>query len=107
MDKKETKSSKSPSELEAILMQNIESIKGLSSKKMFGGYGIFHENKMFGIVSAKSEIFFKANEDTKATHESEGGVRHSRMSYYSVPEKILHQKKTLTVWAKKSIAISK
>jgi len=107
MGEKGTKLTKTSTELEVLLMQKLKSIEGITSKKMFGGYGIFHEKKMFGIISAKSEIFFRANETTQPEYEALGGVRHSRMPYFTIPEEILAEEKKLIAWAKKSIDISK
>ncbi len=101
------KLTKTPSELEVMLMKKLDTIEGISSKKMFGGYGIFHEKKMFGIISAKSEIFFKVNDATQKEYETNGGIRHSRMPYFSLPEKVLSNKKSAISWAKKSIEVSK
>lgn len=107
MGEKNTKLTKSAADLEAMLMKKLDTIDGITSKKMFGGYGIFHEKKMFGIISAKSEIFFKVNETTQVDYETKGGQRHSRMPYFSVPDKILSNKKSIISWTKKSIEISK
>jgi len=107
MEEKGTKLTKSVAVLEKMLMKKLDTMEGITSKKMFGGYGIFHEKKMFGIISAKSEIFFKVNETTQAEYEAKGAVRHSRMPYFTVPDKILSNKKNAISWAKKSIEISK
>lgn len=107
MGEKGTKLTKSASDLEKMLMKKLDSIEGITSKKMFGGYGIFHEKKMFGIISAKSEVFFRVNETTQASYEAKGAVRHSRMPYFTIPDKILSNKKSTISWARKSIEISK
>jgi len=36
-----------------LLVEKLISIGSITSKKMFGGHGIFHEGKMFAIVDSK------------------------------------------------------
>ena len=36
-----------------LLLEKLARINGISSKKMFGGHGIFHDGKMFGMVDSK------------------------------------------------------
>ena len=89
------------------MVEKLKSIKGISSKKMFGGHGIFHEGKMFGIVNSKGEWYLKADESSVPDFEEKGAHKHGRMPYYSIPEAVINDDKILKTWAKKSIAISK
>ncbi|MBT8327577.1 MAG: TfoX/Sxy family protein [Bacteroidia bacterium] len=90
-----------------LLISKIEGIGGITSKKMFGGHGIFHDAKMFGIIDSKGKCFMKVNDETKPQFEAAGGVQHSRMPYYSVPLAIVNDQETIVTWAKKSIELSK
>ncbi len=96
------------SELSAELMKaKLSSIEGITTKKMFGGHGIFHDGKMFGIIDSKGQSLLKVNDSTKADFEEKGATKHSRMPYYSIPIEILENQDELVKWAKKSIEISK
>ena len=44
------------------LARHLNPIGGITSKKMFGGHGIFHEGKMFCIVDSKGNSFMKVDE---------------------------------------------
>ena len=90
-----------------LLLERLSRIEGITSKKMFGGHGIFQEGKMFGIVDSKGQGYLKADDSNKADFEALGCHKHSRMPYLSIPEKIFNDPETLVEWAKKSIDISK
>lgn len=90
-----------------FLTENLMAIEGVTTKKMFGGHGVFHDGKMFGIVDSKGQIFFKADAVSQADYEALGGQRHSRMPYFSIPETILENSEKLVEWAQRSIELSK
>ncbi len=107
MGEKGDKLSNKGASAEAELMKKLATIDSITSKKMFGGYGIFHDGKMFGIVNSKGGIFFKVTDDNLEMYEKAESEKHSRMPYYSVPDKVLAKKAALVKWAKKSIEVSK
>lgn len=90
-----------------LLVSRLEAIAGISSKKMFGGHGVFHRGKMFGIVDSKGQAYFKVGEANRHEYEEKGSHKHGKMPYYSIPGSILNDGESLLVWAKKSIEISK
>ncbi|GLR15503.1 TfoX/Sxy family protein [Portibacter lacus] len=90
-----------------FLLEQLDLIEGITAKKMFGGYGIFHEGKMFGIVNAIGEIFFKATPELSQKYIRKGSIKHSRMPYYTVPEEILEEDSHIVTWANESIQASK
>jgi DNA transformation protein len=90
-----------------LIVSKLEAIGGVSTKKMFGGHGIFHDGKMFGIVDSKGQSFLKADDSNRGDYEGAGSHQHSRMPYFSIPDDVLNNQDTLTSWVEKSIAISK
>ncbi len=73
----------------------------VTSKGMFGGYGIFRDGSMFGLVDSVGEWFLKANDDAQATAFQEAGSRkHGRMPYWSVPATVTSDEATLHAWAR-------
>ncbi|WP_424962023.1 TfoX/Sxy family protein [Ekhidna sp.] len=87
-----------------LAIEKLSSIEGITSKKMFGGHGIFHEGKMFGLVDPKGNISLKVDEVLEKEYLSLGCTKHGKMPYYSVPKNIFHSDEFIQ-WAKKSIAI--
>lgn len=89
------------------LLVQLTTIEGVTSKRMFGGHGIFHDGKMFGMVTAKGQRYFKADESNLSNYTDKGSEKHSRMPYYSIPEDIMEDDALLLSWAEKAIVISK
>jgi DNA transformation protein len=85
----------------------IGTLGEITSKKMFGGHGIFHEGKMFGMIDSKGKYFMRVDETNQAEYEKKGSERHSRMPYFSIPDDVIKDPKSLVTWAKKSIKASK
>ncbi len=90
-----------------ILLEKLESVGGISIKKMYGGHGFFHEGKMFGILDSKGKIFMKSDEANKSEFIVLGGGKESKMPYFSIPVSIVNKPKSLILIVKKSIELSK
>ncbi len=89
-----------------LLLERLSEIKGITAKKMFGGQGIFHEGKMFGMVDTKGKIAFKVDDQLEKEYLKMGSSKHGKMPYYSIPYHILNSE-DLIDWAKKSIGVAK
>ena len=90
-----------------LIVEKLQGIKGITTKRMFGGNGIFHEGKMFGMVDSKGKYFLKADDRFNDDFLSKGAIKHSRMPYYSIPDEIFANNEELILWAKKSISLKK
>ena len=88
-----------------LFVERLSGLSRITSKKMFGGFGIFCNNQMFGIVNSEGQVFLKAEDKMKPRFEKLGSVKHSRMPYYSIPEEIFNNLEQFTSWAKESILI--
>lgn len=78
---------------------------GISTKAMFGGYGIFHEGTMFGILKGTG-LFFKVGDSNRHDYEKAGAKQYKPMPYYQVPVDVLNNTKTLLDWARASIQVA-
>lgn len=87
-------------------MEKMAGIDGITYKKMFGGFGFFCNEKMFGIISPEGEPFLKASDSNKALFENAGSSQHSRMPYFSIPAAVWNDPDELREWIQKSIAIT-
>ncbi|NNE68531.1 MAG: TfoX/Sxy family protein [Pyrinomonadaceae bacterium] len=104
------KGDKHTSEVQAAadsLVASISSLGDVTSKKMFGGHGIFHEGTMFGIIDSSGKAFFKSNEFLIDRFEAAGSEKHGRMPYFSIPESVLNNQSELIEWANTAIRGSK
>ncbi len=89
-----------------LLVEKLVTIGGVTSKKMFGGHGIFQDGKMFGIIDSKGKSFLKADATNELDFINASSEKHGKMSYYSIPEGVMNSEELLK-FAEKSIAISK
>jgi DNA transformation protein len=97
--------------LEFVIGQ-LEGLDGVTSRKMFGGAGIFHEKKMFGLIS-ESSFFLKVDDSNRDLYEKEKMEQFRpwpdkpmRMPYYEVPARVLEDREVLREWARVSIEIA-
>jgi DNA transformation protein and related proteins len=77
----------------------------VSVRRMFGGYGVYHDGLMFGLV-ADEVLYLKADAELvprfealglpQFTYESRGRV--SRMSYYQAPPEVLEDADAAAEW---------
>lgn len=87
-----------------VLTEKLAAIDGISSKKMFGGNGIFHDGSMFAMVDSKGRIFMKADPtELSGVGSSE---KHGRMPYYALPADLDLTTDQWIEWAKRSMAIN-
>ncbi len=87
------------------VMERLASIGGVTSRAMFGGYGIFHEGTMFALIS-KANLYFKVDDSNIAAYEQAGSQRFQLTSYYEVPADVFEDTDKLTDWANTSIAVA-
>lgn len=81
-------------------------LEGIRAKRMFGGYGLFRDGLMFGLI-AGSTLYFKTDSQNLAhftarelepfTYPKAGKV--VQMSYYRAPEEAFDNSETMCEWA--------
>ena len=89
------------------LMDRLRSIGGIDTKKMFGGRGFMHQERMFGFVDSKANFFLKADDALKQELEEQGGERHSRMPYISISDELLRSDERVLDWVKRAMQLTK
>ena len=87
---------------------------GVSARAMFGGYGLYRDGVIFGII-ADDTLYFKVGDSNRAQYEAAGsrpfsyGTARGKkavMSYWEVPARVLEDRKTAAAWAEESRALS-
>ncbi len=73
---------------------------------MFGGFGIFHQGLMFGLI-ADGSLYLKADAETQELFTAEGSEAFSyykkekeyRLSYYLAPDEFFEDQDACLHWA--------
>ena len=97
------------SEFVDYLEEVFDAFGKIRARKMFGGYGIYHDGVMFGLV-ADDTLYLKADEKTVDLFEKRGlgpfqydkAGRIVKMSYYLAPEEIFDSPGDATLWARRA-----
>jgi DNA transformation protein len=90
-----------------FLNEAFEEFGLIDVRKMFGGYGIYYDGVMFGLVE-KNTLYLKADESTQKQFESRGlsqfqydrAGKAVKMSYYKAPEEVYEDREKAAVWAR-------
>ncbi len=104
-DKGEPQSAAGAAAVERLL-DDLVPCGDVTSRKMFGGYGVFHEGTMFAIVDGRGDAYLRADEPTSVSFEATGSSRHGTMPYWSIPEAVRCDDAQLVEWARRSITIA-
>ena len=97
------------------LLDHIEKILikfPVTSRKMFGGIGIFSEDVMFALIYDEI-VYLKSTPEIAKTYSEDSTQfeppfrRTMKMPYWSIPEKILRDWDRFADWAYKSLEYAK
>ena len=89
------------------LPEVFERFGRVSARRMFGGHGIFHEGRMFGLVSGE-RLYLKTDEESRAKFEAKGLAPFEYMrsgkltptSYVEAPPEIYEDREEAARWAR-------
>ena len=92
-----------------FLSEVFEQFGAVQARKMFGGYGLYHNGIMFGLV-VDEMLYLKADETAAHFFESRGleqfeyrrGNKIVKLSYYLAPEEIFDDREEAATWACRS-----
>lgn len=97
-----------------VMSRYFKNISGIKSRSMFGGYGLYKNGVIFGMI-AEGNLYFKVN----ATNIKEYQAAKSEpftylgskgkpisMSYWKVPAAVLKNEKLLKEWIENSLKAS-
>jgi len=81
----------------------------ISLRRMFGGQGVFHEGRMFGLIAggrlylkadAQSAAFFEALQLSPFEYQRQGKT--ARLSYYEAPPELFEDRHEAALWARRA-----
>ena len=98
------------SEFLNYVLEQLSTLQGVSSRRMFGGVGLYCDGVIFGLI-AGDVLYFKANGANRADYESRGMGQFRpfkdkpklSMSYYEVPADVLEDRDECATWARRYI----
>ena len=93
----------------SYVVELMQSVGPVRAKRMFGGYGIFLDALMFGLI-ADNVLYLKADKETEAEFKSRGldAFTYNKkdkiltMSYYQAPDETLEDRDEMNDWANKA-----
>ncbi|HEX2896967.1 MAG TPA: TfoX/Sxy family protein [candidate division Zixibacteria bacterium] len=94
-----------------VIEDLLGDIDGITSRAMFGGWGIYKDGFIFAIIF-EGELYFKADETTSTDFEKLGshmfvykdGEKQSTMSYWLLPAEVQENREMLFQYVTKSVS---
>lgn len=96
---------------EYVVHDLLGNVPGISSRAMFGGFGIYKNGVIFAII-VESELYFKVNDQNRAEFEKigshpfvykRGDGKEVSMSYWLVSEEIMENRELFASLVESSI----
>jgi DNA transformation protein len=91
----------------AYLHEVFDAFGPIRARRMFGGWGIYHDGLMFGLYAA-GRLYLKTDAHNVAQFEAAGSApftymqrgKSVKLSYWSAPEVILDEREQAQLWAR-------
>jgi DNA transformation protein len=96
------------------VLEQFGNAEGISTRRMFGGVGIYRYGAMFGLV-ADERLYFKVDEANKPDYQNAGSVpftydKHNKtggkkilaMSYWELPAHVFEDRDLIFSWMTKA-----
>jgi DNA transformation protein and related proteins len=95
------------------VIEQLREAGPVTGRSMFGGYGIYLDGAIFGII-ASDVLYFKVDDSNRPDFEA-AGMQPFRpfkdssevMQYYEVPADVLEDRERAAEWARRAAAISR
>jgi DNA transformation protein len=93
------------------VLEQLSGAEGISSRRMFGGFGLYRHDVFFAIINGDT-LFFKVSDASRADYQTRGMARFRpyrdkpqvSMSYYEVPADVLEDADECVRWAMRAVA---
>lgn len=97
----------------AYILEQLDGIANLRSRRMFGGVGLYSGDLFFGLIDDDT-LFFKTDGSNSAEYIARDMPRfmpfpdrpEAVMAYYQVPADIVEDIEGIREWARKSVAVA-
>lgn len=89
------------------VFDQLVGLQYFTKRAMFGGYGLYHDGHIFGVITGNAKLYFKTDEETRQDYTGVGmSAWNESKNYYEVPPQILAAPDVLIEWAKRAAQIS-
>ena len=97
----------------AYVLEQLAALPRVSSRRMFGGAGLYREEFFFGLI-ADDVLYLRVNDSNRSDYATRGMAAfrpyadrpHLSMSYFEVPADVLENSAELAQWAQRSVAVA-
>lgn len=94
----------------AYVIEQLQGVNGVTTRRMFGGIGIYSNETFFALIS-RDTLYFKVHDATRGDFETRGMLPFRptpdlQMSYFEVPADALEDADELALWARRAIAVA-
>jgi DNA transformation protein len=95
----------------SYVLEQLAPLGGVTSRRMFGGAGLYCEGIFFGLI-AGDVLYFKVGDENRADYETRGmqpfrpyaDQPGTSMSYFEVPADVLEDREECAQWARRGLA---
>lgn len=100
-----------------IVGDALAHIDNITSKRMFGGFGLYLDGLIFGIITSETELYFKADDENRVMYENSDSHQFvytghknkapKKMPYWHVPEEVIEDRSLIEDWVFSAAAVTK
>ena len=94
-----------------FVLDQLDGLRGVTCRAMFGGYGLYHGEVFFGIVH-KGRLYSKTDDASRETYRTRGmkpfrpNRKQTLRTYYEVPVEVMEDAGQLVAWAGQAARLS-
>ncbi|HYB65865.1 MAG TPA: TfoX/Sxy family protein [Steroidobacteraceae bacterium] len=97
----------------AYVLDQLAALGGVSSRRMFGGAGLYCDEFFFGLISHDT-LYLRVDDSNRADYTARGAGPFRpfadrpelSMSYYEAPADVLEDARALAEWARRSVGVA-
>jgi DNA transformation protein len=97
----------------AYVLDQLAGLRGVSSRRMFGGVGLYCDEFFFGLI-ADDTLYLRVDDSNRGDFTARGAAPFRpyadrpelSMSYFETPASVLEDARQLAEWARRSVAVA-
>lgn len=97
-----------------VVSEVLQEIEGITTRAMFGGWGIYKDGLFFALI-ADGVLYFKVDDTNRADYEKAGSEpfvyvspqgKEMTMGYYELPSSIMEDREAIKDWVNSAHAVA-